>query len=36
MTAAVAAQARAIVHRTRGRDDGPVTRLVSLGDLAGY
>jgi redox-sensitive bicupin YhaK (pirin superfamily) len=37
MTSAVAtrarAQARAIVHRTRGHTHGPITRLVSPGDL---
>ncbi len=33
MTAAVAAQVRAIVYRTRGSTHGPITRLVSPGDL---
>jgi redox-sensitive bicupin YhaK (pirin superfamily) len=33
MTTTVEAQARAIVHRTRGRTHGPITRLVSPGDL---
>jgi redox-sensitive bicupin YhaK (pirin superfamily) len=33
MNSAVATQARAIVHRTRGRTHGPITRLVSPGDL---
>ena len=33
MTAAVATEARAIVHRTRGSTHGPITRLVSPGDL---
>lgn len=33
MTAAVATQVRAIVHRTRGSTHGPITRLVSPGDL---
>lgn len=35
MTSAVAtqAQARAVVHRTRGRTHGPITRLVSPSDL---
>lgn len=31
--AAVAAQARSIVHRTRGHAHGPITRLMSPGDL---
>jgi redox-sensitive bicupin YhaK (pirin superfamily) len=35
MTTAVAARARAIVHRTRGSTHGPITRLVSPGDLGG-
>ena len=30
---AVATKARAIVHRTRGSTHGPITRLVSPGDL---
>ena len=33
MTAAIATKARAIVHRTRGRTHGPITRLVSPSDL---
>jgi redox-sensitive bicupin YhaK (pirin superfamily) len=33
MTTAVATQARAIVHRTRGSTHGPITRLVSPSDL---
>jgi redox-sensitive bicupin YhaK (pirin superfamily) len=33
MSAAVATKARAIVHRTRGNSHGPITRLVSPGDL---
>lgn len=33
MSTEVATAARAIVHRTRGRRHGPVTRLVSPGDL---
>ena len=33
MTSAVAAQARATIHRTRGSTNGPITRLVSPGDL---
>lgn len=33
MSAAVATQARAIVHRTRGSTHGPITRLMSPGDL---
>jgi len=33
MTSAVATKARAIVHRTRGRTHGSITRLVSPGDL---
>jgi redox-sensitive bicupin YhaK (pirin superfamily) len=36
MSVAVAAQARAIVHRTRGRTHGPITRLVSPGDLGEF
>lgn len=36
MTAAVATQARAIVHRTRGSRHGGITRLVSPGDLGEY
>ncbi|HSV47648.1 MAG TPA: pirin family protein [Ramlibacter sp.] len=36
MTTAVAAQARAIVHRTSGSTHGPITRLVSPGDLGGF
>jgi len=33
MSTAVAVKARAIVHRTRGRTHGPITRLMSPGDL---
>lgn len=33
MTSSVATTTRAIVHRTRGRAHGPITRLVSPGDL---
>ena len=33
MNTAVTTHARAIVHRTRGRTHGPITRLVSPGDL---
>lgn len=33
MSAALAAPPRAIVHRTRGRTHGPITRLMSPGDL---
>jgi redox-sensitive bicupin YhaK (pirin superfamily) len=33
MSTTVAAKARAIVHRTRGSTHGPITRLVSPGDL---
>ncbi|MDM0022277.1 pirin family protein [Variovorax saccharolyticus] len=33
MTAATASTGRAIVHRTRGSRQGPITRLVSPGDL---
>jgi len=33
MSTAVATQARAIVHRTRGSTHGPITRLMSPGDL---
>jgi redox-sensitive bicupin YhaK (pirin superfamily) len=33
MTTAIATPARAIVHRTRGSTQGPITRLVSPGDL---
>jgi len=33
MTSALATKARAIVHRTRGSTHGPITRLVSPGDL---
>ena len=33
MTTAVATEARAIVHRTRGTTHGPITRLVSPSDL---
>jgi redox-sensitive bicupin YhaK (pirin superfamily) len=33
MTTAVATEARAIVHRTRGSTHGPITRLVSPSDL---
>jgi redox-sensitive bicupin YhaK (pirin superfamily) len=36
MTATVAAQARAIVHRTRGSTHGPITRLVSPADLGEF
>jgi len=36
MTGAVATAARAIVHRTRGSSHGPITRLVSPGDLGEY
>lgn len=36
MTAAVATAARAIVHRTRGSTHGPITRLVSPGDLGEF
>lgn len=36
MTAAVATQARAIVYRTSGSTHGPITRLVSPGDLGEF
>lgn len=36
MTTAVAAQARAIVHRTCGSTHGPIRRLVSPGDLGEF
>jgi len=36
MTSSVATAARAIVHRTRGSAHGPITRLVSPGDLGQF
>ncbi len=36
MAADVAVEARAIVHRTRGSTQGPITRLVSPGDLGEF
>ena len=36
MTTDVATEARAIVHRTRGSTHGPITRLVSPGDLGQF
>ncbi|MET3493882.1 pirin family protein [Variovorax boronicumulans] len=36
MTAAVATEARAIVYRTRGAQHGPITRLMSPGDLGEF
>jgi redox-sensitive bicupin YhaK (pirin superfamily) len=36
MSSAVATAARAIVHRTRGSAHGPITRLVSPGDLGEF
>ncbi|SAL37205.1 Pirin-like protein [Caballeronia udeis] len=36
MNAAVATKIRAIVHRTRGSAHGPITRLVSPGDLGEF
>ncbi|NDZ17425.1 hypothetical protein C7T35_03315 [Variovorax sp. WS11] len=36
MSAVLAAQARAIVHRTTGSTHGPITRLVSPGDLGEF
>ena len=36
MTTAVATEARAIVYRTRGTTHGPITRLVSPGDLGEF
>ena len=36
MTTAVATQARAIVYRTRGSQHGPITRLMSPGDLGEF
>ena len=36
MTTAIATETRAIVHRTRGSTHGPITRLVSPGDLGQF
>lgn len=36
MTAAIETKTRAIVHRTRGSTHGPITRLVSPGDLGEF
>lgn len=36
MNSAIATKARAIVHRTRGSAHGPITRLMSPGDLGAF